>query len=71
MNQEIDNTTGNEIKVYREKEAAELLGISQRTLARERQAKRISFRRVSAQLRYTSDDLRSYLERNKREAIAA
>ena len=53
-----------------DKEAGELLQVSRITLWRERKAGRLSYRRVSGQIRYTSDDLESYLKNIKQEARA-
>ena len=67
-----DATTLSEnIRIYSDKQAAELLGVSQQTLWRMRRAKEISFRRVYGQIRYTHDDILEYLERAKRQAVAA
>ena len=57
------------IQIYTDKEASELLGISQVTLWRERKKGKITFRRIASKIIYLQQDIDEYLERNKREAF--
>lgn len=56
----------NEQQIYTDKEAAEYLRISQVTLWRERKAGNITYRRAASKIIYTNEDLKNYLEKNKR-----
>ena len=65
-------------KLFTEREAAELLGLSSATLQRERKRGVIEFTRIGKRkIRYTEDQLRAYIEnraskcRNHDEAISA
>lgn len=48
--------------LYSEREAAELLGISAKTLSREAMADRVEFYQFGTRRRYSADQLAEYLE---------
>jgi predicted site-specific integrase-resolvase len=56
--------------LFTDKEASELLRISQVTLWRERRKGRITFRRVASKIVYLKEDLEAYLRQNARPAMA-
>ena len=56
-------------EIYTDKEAANILRVSQVTLWRERKKGKISFRRAASKIIYTRADLESYLESTKRNAF--
>lgn len=58
-----------EQQIFTEREACKYLNISASTLWRERQARRISYHRLGGSIRYTLDDLRDYLARNRQPAV--
>lgn len=55
-------------RVFTDKEASDFLRVSQVTLWRERQKKRITFRRVASKIVYLREDLEEYLKQNARPA---
>lgn len=59
-----------ENKLFTDKEACEYLGVSSVYLWKQRKNGQLSYRRVASQIRYTSGDLKEFLERNKQPAIA-
>lgn len=56
-------------QIYTDKEASDLLRISQVTLWRERKKGKITFRRVASKIVYLQEDLENYLESTKRNAF--
>ena len=63
------NLTDRRLRLFNEREACAVLGISPVTLWRLRRAGQISFTRVRNSLRYTEADIAEFLERSKRVAI--
>jgi hypothetical protein len=59
----------NEQQIFTDKEASAFLRLSQVSLWRLRKAGKITFRRVASKIVYLREDLDSYLETNKREAV--
>ena len=59
-----------ERELFTDKEASEYLRVSQVTLWRERKKGKIDFRRVASKIVYLKEDLKAYLDNNKREAFS-
>lgn len=51
--------------LLKESAAAQILGVCERTLRKERQAGRLPFVMVRGSIRYSPDDLRAYIERSR------
>ena len=49
-------------RLYSERDAAEVLGISVDTIRRERQRRKLAFTRIAGRIRYTETSLSSYIE---------
>lgn len=56
-------------KLLTSREACDFLRISNVTLWRERKAGKITYRRISGKILYSTEDLEQYLESSKRKAI--
>lgn len=59
------------LEIFTDKEASELLRLSQVSLWRLRKAGKITFRRVSTKIVYLREDLEAFLESNKRGMVQA
>ncbi len=64
------NNRNDQRQIFTDREAADYLRIGQTTLWRLRKKGKISYRRASAKLIYTRDDLDNYLEGTKSDAFA-
>lgn len=58
-----------EDRLYSTNELVELLGISKSMLDRDRAAKRIGFRRLGSNIRYTREDIEAYISEDIVEAV--